>query len=190
MNNDTTSGARRKLSEILNGNADTFRTAWDATEAAGDFAPLPAGTYRAKIIGGELSTSRSGTPGYKLTFRIADGEHVGRFIWHDLWLTPAAMAMTKRDLAKIGVASPDQLDRPLPAVLLCDVKVSLRTGDDGRQYNAVKSFAVTGIDTGDDPDFGTPSPAEPTPPSQPTAAAGAADRLFAARSVSPMEGGQ
>jgi len=192
----TTSGGRRKLSHILNGGADNFTAIWETTEAAGDFAPLPAGTYQAKLMAGLLSTSKSGTPGYKLTFKVVDGDHAGRQIWHDLWLTPAAMAMTKRDLAKIGVTSPTQLDQPLPAVLRCDVKVSLRTGDDAKHYNAVKSFAVTGIDTGDDADFGAPAPTAPTPPLPATsttdevAADTAAGRLFAPQSVSPMEDGR
>jgi hypothetical protein len=56
---------------------------WDKTEAAGDLAPLPAGEYIAHVIGGELFTSQEkGTPGYKLAFRVCEGEHVGRLSVH------------------------------------------------------------------------------------------------------------
>ena len=41
---------------------------------AGDFAPLPAGTYTARVTHGELTTAKTGTPGYTLTFKVADGE--------------------------------------------------------------------------------------------------------------------
>jgi hypothetical protein len=139
---------RKKLSDILrNGDRSTLQQAWAATEAAEEFAPLPAGEYPARIVAGEVFTSKAkGTIGYKLAFEIADGDYQGRRCWHDLWLTPAAMPMTKRDLAKLGITGLEQLDQPLPAVFLCRVRVALRTADDGTQYNAVRAFEVTGID--------------------------------------------
>ena len=87
----------QKLSDILaNGSAETLRKQWGETEAAGEFEPLPAGEYVARIIGGELTTSRTNaTPGYKLTFRVLEGEHEGRQFWHDIWLTEAALPMAK-----------------------------------------------------------------------------------------------
>jgi hypothetical protein len=109
------------LSEILQGNdRDKLNRAWDAAQAAPDFAPLPAGEYRARIIRGELFNAKTGTPGYKLTFEVTEGEHAGRRFWHDLWLTPAALPMTKRDAAKLGVTSLDQLlQKPLPQGITC-----------------------------------------------------------------------
>lgn len=139
---------RKRLTDILrNGAGDSIRNLWDRTEAAGDLSPLPAGEYPAHVVSGELFTSKEkGTPGYKLTFRVCDGEHVGRLFWDDLWLTPAALPMAKRDLGKLGVTSLDQLERPLPPGIRCRVKVALRRGDDGTEYNKVKSFDVVGID--------------------------------------------
>jgi hypothetical protein len=63
--------ARKSLSDILhNGQAESLRSAWDSTEAAGEFAPLPAGQYLARVESGELAASKAkGTPSYKLTFR-------------------------------------------------------------------------------------------------------------------------
>jgi hypothetical protein len=67
------------------------------TKAAENFAPLPSGEYVARIVGGELFTSKSkGTAGYKLAFRVLEGDYQGRQFWHDGWLTPAALSMAKR----------------------------------------------------------------------------------------------
>jgi hypothetical protein len=65
-------------------------------------------------VSGELFTAKRNTPGYKLSFQVIEGEHARRRFWHDLWLTEAAMPMTKRDLLKIGVKSVEQLEQPLP----------------------------------------------------------------------------
>ena len=137
-----------RLSDILaNGNRDQLTQAWDTTKAAEDFAPLPAGDYVAHVIAGELFTSRqNATPGYKLTFKVIEGEHVGRQFWHDVWLTPAALPMAKRDLGKLGIAALEQLEKPLPQGIRCKVKLVLRKDDDQAEYNRVRSFDVLGID--------------------------------------------
>lgn len=155
MEHDTTNpgAVRRKLSDILNGIEDSLRSAWANTAAASGFAPLPAGTYTARIVSGELVTAKSGTPGYKLTFKVLEGEHAGRQFWHDVWLTAAALPMAKRDLGKLGVTSLEQLEKPLPAGIRCKVKLALRRGDDGAEYNRVRSFDVVGVDKPEDDDF-------------------------------------
>ena len=136
-----------KLSEILRGSADRLRLAWEQTEAAGDFAPLPRGDYVAHAVKGELVTSRTnGTPGYRLTFRVAEGEHAGRRFIHDAWITDAALPMTKRDPMKLGITSLDQLEQPLPRGIRCRVKLVLRQGENGTEFNHVRSFDVLGID--------------------------------------------
>ncbi|MDB5294891.1 MAG: hypothetical protein JWO31_874, partial [Phycisphaerales bacterium] len=160
MQNDTNfNNHRKRLSDVLNGAADTLRTAWDGTAAAADLAALPAGTYVARVVGGELSAARSGTPGYKLTFRVLDGPHAGRRFWHDVWLTPAALPMAKRDLGKLGVTSLEQLERPLPPGIRCRVQLALRREDDGREHNRVRSFDVVAIDGVEDDDFPPPDAA-------------------------------
>ena len=162
MNHDTTS-SRKKLTDILNGGGDSLRSAWDSTQAASDFAALPAETYVARIIAGELMKAKGGTPGYKLTFKVIEGEHSGRQFWHDVWLTPAALPMAKRDLGKLGITSLEQLEGPLPPGIRCKVKLALRKGDDGAEYNKVRSFEVLGIDGIDDAAFG-PATVEPAGP--------------------------
>ncbi len=138
---------RRRLSDILAGDTDEIRDQWDHTEAAADFAPLPPGEYECHIQSGELFTAKSGTPGYKIVFRVLDGEHVGRQLWHDLWLTAPALPMSKRDLGKLGVTALEQLETPLPpGCIRCKVRVALQRDDDGAEYNRVRRFDVLGID--------------------------------------------
>lgn len=142
---------RRKLSDIVAG-ADAvgkLRSAWESTAAADDLGPLPAGEYLCRILAGELATSKGGTPGYKLTLEVAEGDHAGRRAWHDIWLTPAAMPMAKRDLGKIGVAQLEQLERPLPVGILVRVRLALRTADDGTPFNRVVHLEAAGIEPPD-----------------------------------------
>jgi hypothetical protein len=189
---------RKKLSDILRaGEAEKLAAAWATTAAAAEFAPLPTGEYDCRILSGEFTQSKSGTPGYKLTLEVTEGEHAGRHVWHDVWLTPAALPMAKRDLSKLGIADLAQLSQPLPRGILVRVKVKLRPDDNGATYNRVRSFDVTGVeppdefappedDRGDDQadaDAPTPTPPEGTtqslrsppsagkPPKRPTATA-------------------
>ncbi|TWT37014.1 hypothetical protein KOR34_19600 [Posidoniimonas corsicana] len=159
-----------KLSEILNAGGyggDDFTSNWASTAAAGDFDPLPAGWYICRIESGELDASNRGTPGYKLTFVVLEGEHEGRKLWQDLWLTPAALPMAKRDLRKLGIVEPSQLEQPLPSGFRCRVQVALRRDDDGTERNRVRRFDVIGIDT-PEPDAFAPEPEEaPAAPEAP-----------------------
>ena len=153
-----------KLSDILNGHGGDFNVRWDTTEAARDFAPVPRGVYECDLIAGELESSRTkSTPGYRLTFSIHEGEFAKRLVWHDLWLTPAALPMAKRDLARIGITSPEQMERPIPRGIVCKVRVALRTDDDGTQRNVVKSFVVVRIDPPEADPF-APNPKSETAP--------------------------
>jgi len=139
---------RKSLSDILSGGrGDDIGNLWDSTQAADEFAPLPAGKYVCHLVEGELTNSaKKQTPGYKMTFKVIEGEHEGRKVWHDIWLTPAAMSMAKRDLARLGITSPQQLEQPVPRWLRCHVVVVLRADDNGIERNAVKTFDVTGKD--------------------------------------------
>ena len=159
-----------KLTDILgNGDGDRLRQAWDTTEAAGELTPLPTDEYIAHIIAGTLETGKTrGTPGYKLTFKVCVGEYTGRQFWHDLWLTEAALPITKRDLAKLGVTSLDQLEQPLPRGIRCLCQVVLRRGDDGIEYNKVRKFTVIGID---EPEADAFAPDDDGTPDEPTGAA-------------------
>lgn len=125
---------------------DDLVVTWKSVEAAGELSPLPAGKYRCRLVGGMLGKSRRGTPGFKLTFEVLEGEYVGRLVWHDLWLTQKAMPYTKRDLGKIGITCITQLNNPIPS-FVCEVVVALRCNDDEVEHNKVRSFTVVGTET-------------------------------------------
>jgi Protein of unknown function (DUF669) len=157
---------RKRLSDIVSGSVENFKKTWDETEASEGFTPLPAGLYRCLITGGEMFTSKKNeTPGYKITFEVTTGPLAGRKIWHDVWLTDKALSMAKAELAKIGIAKPDQFDQPLPPGMIADVKVVLRTDDDGDSYNRVKTFQVIKADV-PAADFAPSKPAKPETPKQ------------------------
>ena len=137
---------RKKLTDILNGNGGSFKSVWDTTAAANEMGPLPAGEYLCRTLAGELFQSKGGTPGYKLTLEVVEGDYTGRRCWHDFWLSPAALPMSKRDLAKLGITSPDQLERPLPAVFRLLVKLTLRKDDNGNEQNKVARFELAGVE--------------------------------------------
>jgi hypothetical protein len=139
---------RKKLKDIVHdaGHAD-LQKAWADTQAAEEFAPLPAGEYVATIIDGRLEASkRKGTPGVHLIFKVIGGEHAGRKIWHTCWLTPAALPMTKRDLAKLQITDLAQLDGPFPQGIRCKVRLALHKEDTGEERNKIIRFDVLGID--------------------------------------------
>ena len=137
---------RKKLIDILTGDGDSFKQRWDATEAANEMGPLPTGEYLCRTLAGELFQSKNETPGYKLTLEVTEGDFQGRRAWLDFWLSPAALPISKRDLAKLGITSPAQLERPLPAVFLVRVKLVLRKEDDGTERNRTRSFEVVGVE--------------------------------------------
>jgi len=150
-----------RLTDILSqGSRGDIRNVWDSTDAASDYQPLPPGEYVARIISGELKTSKHSTPGYSLTFEVIEPiEHRDRKFWQDCWLTPAAMPQTKRDLGKLGVTSLDQLESPLPKYYRCKCKLALRKDDDGNESNRLKSFEVLGLDK---PEVDPFAPNDPT----------------------------
>lgn len=167
------SPAPRKLSDILSGGTGSIRDTWNTTSAAGDDRPIPPGEYVCHAVAGGLFNAKTkGTPGYKIAFDVIEGPHAGRRVWHDVWLTPAALPRAKRDLARLGVTSLDQLERPIPERLRCVVRVTVRNDDGGRDYNHVQRYEVIGIDAAPPNPFAPPAPAtEPLAP--PPAAEGA-----------------
>lgn len=150
---------RRRLVDILGGETrEDLARRFEETEAAPEYAPLPKGIYDAEVSSGELTNSGTGTPGFNLGFTVVGGEHAGRRVRHRLWLTPAAMPMTKRDLAKLGIVTLDQLERAIPPEIICRLSVVVRTDDDGETRNRVTRFEVLEIlpDATADEDFGDP----------------------------------
>jgi hypothetical protein len=139
---------RKPLSSVLPdapGDHDLFN-AFDSATAADDFKPLPKGTYVAVAIEGGFTEAKTGTRGYKVTFKVLEGEFANRRLWRTWHLTPAAMAHTKRDLAKFGITSGDKLRQALPPDrFVCKVTVAIRTLDDNTQTNEVKAVEVVRV---------------------------------------------
>jgi hypothetical protein len=175
-----------RLSEILAGDGADLRKAWNATAPAADTtAPIPAGKYVTHLRSMSLHRAKTGTPGVKLSFEILEGAHAGRRLWLDLWLSPAAMPATKRDLAKLGITRLELVEaatrtgRMPAAKFRCSVKVALREGDDGTARNEIRGFDVLGLDDPPAADPFTPKPApDATPPTPPEASAEAEGELF------------
>ena len=142
---------RKLLSDILaaGGRSNDLAEKWNEVKAAVDYGKaLPAGQYVAGLVSGELKNrGPKNTPEYKLMLEVLEGEYAGRRIWHDIYLTEAALPMAKRDLGKLGVTDLKQLDQPLPEGIVCLVMLALRNNDDGTQSNKIKNFEVLRIDT-------------------------------------------
>lgn len=133
------------FSSIFNNiTGESLEQLWNSTEAAGDYSPLPAGKYLCVAAGGELGKARTGTPYYRVLFEVAEGPHAGRRVAHDVYLSPKAIALAKRDLSRLGINSVAGLERPLPRALLCEVRIALRKDDDGTEFNRVRGFEVRG----------------------------------------------
>ena len=148
---------RKNLSDIFaNSDRDRLEKIWTTVSAANDLKPIPSGEYRLRVVNGELCSSKSGTPGYKLTLEVLDGEHSGRRLWHDVWLSENALPMAKRDLAKLGIDNFAKMERPLPEGIIISAKVALRRHDDGGEFNRLARFEVVAIEPP------TPEPFAPT----------------------------
>lgn len=150
----------RTFAEIAAGiDPQAFAAKFDATKAADELQPIPVGKYRCLVVSGGFSQSRSSTPSYRIEFQVQDGDLSGRRVWLDCWLSEKALPLARRDLAKLGIDRFEQLAKPLPKGLLAEVKVGLRTSDDGSQFNRVLDFAIVGRVSVADPVFGSEPPA-------------------------------
>ncbi|HVX12754.1 MAG TPA: DUF669 domain-containing protein [Pirellulales bacterium] len=149
-----------KLSDILSGGGNFF-DGWSDIPPADEFGPVPSGIYVARIRRAKLEKcKKKGTPSYSIEFEVVEGAHVGRHIWHPIWLTPDARRQARRDLDKLGITDPaTQLEQPLREGIICEFDVTLRTADNGAAYNEVRRFTVIRIDE---------PPAEPFAPNAET----------------------
>lgn len=181
-----------ELLDILSAsNGGNIHDLWNSTNPADDFGPLPGGTYICRLISGELRKARTGTPEYVLTFKVLEGKHKGRQVWHSLFLTSAALPMAKRDLAKLGVTALEQLEQPVPKGIRCKVRVVLQRDDDGTERNRVRTFEVLGIDPPEvdpfAPDAGESTPATDSTTPEAIAPEGGDSRLTKFRSEEDVQ---
>ena len=103
---------------------------------------LPPGQYVGEILPAEtfLFTAKSGAPGFKVAYRVCEGQHTGRRLWQDFWLTNAAIPYTKAALARIGIERKSQLNEPLPAGIRVRLRVVVETTDSGEQFNSIREL--------------------------------------------------
>lgn len=192
------------LSEILSENArKAIEDTWASTSAAEDYSPMTCGNYNAKLLKLKTGQIPNGKPYLKLIFQIEDGEFCGRRVSKTLWLTPAAMPYTKRELSKIEILQLEELENPIPKHFICRIYVVKEKKSDDREFNNVKSFNVLGFEPEAADPFApqanpvpnsTPSTlASPTPPTTTTAqtpAPKAIGRDASSRTPAPKRGGR
>ena len=155
---------RKKLTDILEKSTrEKIGRIWDSTKAAPDLKTLPSGEYRCRVAGGELFNAGTGTPGYRLKLVVMDGEHTDQVVWHDLWLSEAALPMTKRNLGKIGITSVEQLEQPLPESILVLASIALQKREDGTEVNRVKEVGNRPIERPERDTFETSTNARAKP---------------------------
>ena len=156
--------SRQNLNDVLRGSFDETAAKFDEAEAAPDRVVLPAGTYTASLESLEgRSSAKKGTPSVLATFRVTEGEHAGRLLWHDMYLTEAAIPMTKRDLGKFGITTLAQVAEPLAGRWIVSARVAERTDDDGNTRNEIRGFNPVNFEefTTDDPAFPPQDATEP-----------------------------
>jgi hypothetical protein len=73
---------------------------------------IPRGEYICRTKKGNFfRSSQKQTPGYKITFQIAEGDYRGRLLWCDIWLTPKCKGRSRRAFDELGIDDiNDELD--------------------------------------------------------------------------------
>lgn len=135
--------------------------------------PMPAGEYTAEIVSGKLGKSNSGKPRYELRARVHDGEHAGRAIFDDWYLTREAWWKSAPFLAKLGIKSAEQCRRDFPPGWLARVRLKIESVD-GVPRNKLSDIAIVGRKPDDPPTAATVDPFAPKP-STPTPATAASE---------------
>ena len=120
-----------------------------ATVRGTELEPGP-GIVWVLLTDGSAHEAKTGTKGIKLVFEVAEGEHAGRKVFHDLWLTEAAKPQTKRDLDELGITDPErQLDGPIPQGIVVALTVTVQKDKDGIEQNRVRRIKLLRIAPGD-----------------------------------------
>lgn len=135
--------------------------AYDSVEAAPEFTPLPPGTYTARVIQGEYTTTKAGAEAYRMRFEITSGEHAGKKVLRTWTFSPKALPYTKRDLTLFGLTSSAQLLAPFPEPgreYLVRLVVALHRGEDGIEHNDVKRIDLLSVKESPAAAFLLPSP--------------------------------
>lgn len=123
--------------------------AYDAAQAAPEFAPIPPGIYTARVLRGEYATTKAGADAYRLRFEIAEGDHAGKTVLRTWTFGPKALPYTKRDLAAFGLDTSAKLLSPFPEpcrAYVVRLVVALQRGDDGVERNDIKRIDLLRVE--------------------------------------------
>ena len=123
---------RKKLTDIVNDMAGLKRL-WSNTQPAADPNPVPRGSYECDLVNIAPDQSWRGTPRLKITLLIRAGNYAGRSIWHDAYLTDAALPFTIRLLQKIGYLTSTRSGSAEGSWSRADLPLRLR--DDKSEFN-------------------------------------------------------
>lgn len=122
--------------------------AFDATEPAPEFTPVPPGIYSACVLRGEYRETSAKADGYRLRFEITEGEHARKTLIRTWTFGPRALAYTKRDLSPFGLTTTAKLLSPFPEPgreYQCRLVVALQRGDDGVERNDIKRIDLVRV---------------------------------------------
>lgn len=129
----------------------SFLDAFDSAQPAPEYTPLAAGIYQVRIVSGSYQQTKSNADGYRIAFEVVEGPHKGRRMSRTYTFGDKAIEYTKRDLAKFGLTTGQQLLEPFPAMgreVFCRLFVAVQRGDNGAEFNDVKKIdAVRVVDS-------------------------------------------
>ena len=115
--------------------------AFDKTEAAGDYVPVPGGNYLVRVVSGVLGQTLKGDDCYKIVFELVDGENRGRRLTRMWTITPRSVQYVKKDLTAFGLTSKKDLLAPFPPAgveIHLQVRVVITRMDSGTEFNDIK----------------------------------------------------
>jgi len=115
-----------------------FNSAPEQAQTIGE--PIPAGRYLARLESGCLEQSTKGNWCYAARWTLTGGVHDGRRLISRHWLTPAAVARTKAELAALGLTAAHLQGGPLPEIL-AELSVKCRADECGDVFSEVKRVA-------------------------------------------------
>lgn len=128
------------------GDDKNLESLWNSSQPAPDDEPVPRGNYLTKIVEGKRGQANNGTKFYQTKHIIQDGDRTGQAVFQKYWLTNNAMPRTRRELAKHGITSFEQLDSPLPAELVCETRIVIEESDDGYRSNKIVRLKVVRVE--------------------------------------------